>query len=172
MWTVRELFQVPKINEHSSSTEAATIGGSRFQRRQTGRNELAGPSQLLKGAVAAANGRRSSAGMPPDIHQFGDLRVEVSATKRVSLPGTPYLAGSALDLPSGIENVIRFAGVSLTDAIDMATLNPWELLNGPQHGRGLVPGAPADLVLFKWHDERKQLELTHTIAAGEVVLEA
>ncbi|NCO42166.1 MAG: hypothetical protein AUJ96_29970 [Armatimonadetes bacterium CG2_30_66_41] len=134
---------------------------------------------LVSDAVAAANGRRSSAngrrssaGMPPGVHQFGDLRVEVSETKRVSLPGTPYLAGSALDLPSGIENVIRFAGVSLTDAIDMATRNPWELLSGPEHGRGLVPGAPADLVLFKWHDEHKQLELTHTIAAGEVVFAA
>jgi N-acetylglucosamine-6-phosphate deacetylase len=120
---------------------------------------------LISDAVAAA-------GMPPGIHHFGDLRVEVSETKRVSLPGTPYLAGSALDLPSGIENVIRFAGVSLTDAIDMATLNPWELLSGPEHGRGLVPGAPADLVVFKWHDERKRLELSHTIAAGEVVFAA
>ena len=43
---------------------------------------------------------------------------------------------------------MRFAGVGLREAVDMASARPRELLGLPP--RRLAPGEPADLVLFDW----------------------
>ena len=43
---------------------------------------------------------------------------------RVSLPGTPYLAGSALTMNTAVQNSVRFAGVTLEEAAAMASSNP------------------------------------------------
>ena len=47
---------------------------------------------------------------------------------RVSLPGTPYLAGSAVTMDKAIQNTVRFVGVTLEDAIAMASSNAARLL--------------------------------------------
>ena len=75
--------------------------------------------------------------------------VEVGASGRVSLAGTPYLAGSSLSLCDALPNAMAFAGISLADAVDLATLNPARLL-GVEAERGrLLAGQPADLILFR-----------------------
>jgi len=43
---------------------------------------------------------------------------------RVSLRGTPYLAGSSLTLDRAIENTVRFTGLPIDDVIPMAATNP------------------------------------------------
>jgi adenine deaminase len=59
---------------------------------------------------------------------------------------------------------MRFAGVDLATAVEMATLNPLQLLGKP--GGGLRPGDRADLVLFHWQEDAAALEITATIAGG------
>ena len=49
---------------------------------------------------------------------------ELSADGRVSLPGTPYLAGSALTLDRAIANTVRFTGLPIDDVIPMASTIP------------------------------------------------
>ena len=49
----------------------------------------------------------------------------------------------------GVENLMRLAGLSLADAIRMATLNPARAGKVPARTQGLVPGAPADIVQFR-----------------------
>jgi N-acetylglucosamine-6-phosphate deacetylase len=74
-------------------------------------------SVLVTDAVAAA-------GCAPGPYTIGGVECELGADGRVSLPGTPYLAGSALTLDRAIANTARFTGLPLEQVIPMATTNP------------------------------------------------
>ena len=50
---------------------------------------------------------------------------------RLSLRGTPYLAGAVAALPVCVANAVRHAGVTLRDAVRMVTANPSRLLGLP-----------------------------------------
>jgi len=107
------------------------------------------------------------AGLPPGRYELMGGAVEVGASGRVSLAGTPYLAGSSLRLCDALPNAMAFAGISLAEAVDLASLNPARLL-GIAGDRGrLEVGQPADLILFGLNGA--ELRLAATVAAGEVV---
>ena len=72
---------------------------------------------LVTDAIAAA-------GQPPGRYTIGGVACDLDARGRVSLPGTPYLAGSALTLDRAIANTVRFAGASISEAMAMASTNP------------------------------------------------
>ncbi len=78
------------------------------------------------------------------------------------------LAGSAQMLLWGIEHVIRRGLASLSEAWDMSSTRPAELM-GLQARSGLAVGAPADLTLFDWDGDR--VELQETYKAGSLVYE-
>lgn len=90
----------------------------------------------------------SLAGMPPGRYRHWDQEFEVLPSGKITVAGTPFLAGSGAFTDVCLGNVIRFAGVSLAEAVDMAGARPRALLGLPP--RSLEPGAPADLVLFDW----------------------
>lgn len=93
----------------------------------------------------------SLAGMPPGkYHEWGS-DLEVLPSGKIVVAGTPYLAGSGHFTDVCVGNVIRFAGISLADAIDMSTIRPRQLLGLPVHT--LEVGQPANLVYFDWHPE-------------------
>jgi N-acetylglucosamine-6-phosphate deacetylase len=106
----------------------------------------------------------AAAAAPPGKYRLGEVLVEVGPDGYVRLPGTPYLAGSALTMDRAVENVTRFAGLSLDEAILLATRQPRRLF--PDLGAGLVPGARADLVVLR---EGPPLTVEATIVEGEVV---
>jgi N-acetylglucosamine-6-phosphate deacetylase len=109
------------------------------------------------------------AGLPPGRYEFLSHAVEVSPTGRVSLAGTPYLAGSSLMLCQALANVVAFAGVSLREAVEMATLNPVRLLGLEGRRGGLAVGQPADLLLFRLDEAARRIEVVAVVARGEVV---
>ena len=78
-----------------------------------------GPAQtiLVTDAVAAA-------GCAPGRYTIGGVTCELRADGRVSLPGTPYLAGSGLTLNRAIANTARFTGLSIDAVIPMASAIP------------------------------------------------
>jgi N-acetylglucosamine-6-phosphate deacetylase len=94
------------------------------------------PPATVKAMVRAKTPARSilvtdsiaAAGMPPGVYTLGGQRVELDATGRVASPGTPYLAGSALQLNVGIGNAVRFTGLPLEDVIPMASTRPADYL--------------------------------------------
>jgi N-acetylglucosamine-6-phosphate deacetylase len=90
----------------------------------------------------------SLAGLPPGRYREWEQDFEVRPEGRIVLAGTSYLAGSWAFTDQCIGNVIRFTGVSLAEAVDMAGARPRELLG--LESRPLEAGAPADLVLFEW----------------------
>ena len=42
----------------------------------------------------------------------------------MSLPGTPYLAGSSLTMDRAIANTVRFTGLSIDEVVPMASTIP------------------------------------------------
>src|SRR2546423_1416663 len=65
----------------------------------------------------------TAAGAPPGRYYLGDQAVALTADAPGVLAGTDRLAGSALRMDRGIDNLMRLAGLSLADAIRMATIN-------------------------------------------------
>jgi N-acetylglucosamine-6-phosphate deacetylase len=90
----------------------------------------------------------SLAGKPPGRYREWGSDLEVLPNGKIVVAGTPYLAGSGHFTDRCVSNVIRFAGVSLADAIEMATTRPRQLLGLPINT--IEAGQPADFVLFEW----------------------
>ena len=117
-------------------------------------------SILVTDAIAAA-------GCPPGRYQLGEVAVEVTPHGRVCLPGTPYLAGSALEMHEAIAKTVRFSDATLAEALRMATANPAALLGlSNTHGQ-LAVGRAANAVLLRWQDEA--LEVVATVCGGTMV---
>jgi len=78
-----------------------------------------GPARtiLVTDAVAAA-------GCAPGRYTIGAVICELGENGRVSLPGTPYLAGSGLTMDRAIANAVRFTGLSIDAVIPMASTHP------------------------------------------------
>jgi len=72
---------------------------------------------LITDAIAAAGGAAGP-------YTIGPVDCVLGADGRVSLPGTPYLAGSSLTLDRAIANTVRFTGLSIDDVIPMASTTP------------------------------------------------
>ena len=115
---------------------------------------------LISDAVALA-------GMEPGIYEFAGKSVELTPDRCVRLVGTEYLAGSAIELARGIENSVRFAGISLEEAVSLATLQPMRLLNAEQH-----VGAKTNFILFEWDALHYEIYLIATIMGGTLVYHA
>lgn len=89
----------------------------------------------------------AQAGLPPGRYQGGLCDVELLPDGRLVVAGqSEYLAGATSPLGVGVANVMAFAGLSLPEALSMASSHPAELL-GIEPGR-LEPGGLADLILF------------------------
>ena len=91
---------------------------------------------LVSDAIAAA-------GCEPGEYAIGGVRCALDADGRVSLPGTPYLAGSSLTLDRAVANTVRFTGLSIDEVAPMASTIP----------AALVGMSPAGTVDAEW-DER------------------
>ncbi len=86
----------------------------------------------------------SATGMPDGNYQLGPIQVSVKQG-RCTMDGK--LAGSVLTMDRAVRNVTRFAGWSLQDAVQAATLNPARAVGLKQCGV-VAPGAEANLVLM------------------------
>jgi N-acetylglucosamine-6-phosphate deacetylase len=111
-----------------------------------------------------------AAGMPTGRYFLGDTEVELTESGRVVLPGTPYLAGSAADMPTAIANAVALGGVSFVDAVTMASLQPARLMFGDQPAWSCEPGEPANLVELDWHPGRGRIEIRQVVAGGLAVV--
>jgi len=119
-------------------------------------------SILVSDAIAAA-------GKPAGHYRLGNVEVEVTPARRVNLPGTPYLAGSVLEMHEAIAKTVRFSDATLDDALLMASANPAELLGAADQFGAIKVGRRADLVLFQWDDENSKFDVAATIINGGAV---
>lgn len=119
-------------------------------------------SILVTDAIAAA-------GCAPGKYKLGNVEVEVTEAGRVCLPGTPYLAGSALEMHDAIGKTVAYSAAALEDVLRMASANPAKLLGLDGKFGTIEVGRRADLVLFEWDEQAMALSVVATIVNGEIV---
>ncbi len=108
------------------------------------------------------------ADMPPGRYEGADGQpLDKLANGRVQLADTPYLAGAALPLLRGVENAVRYAGLTLNEAAQLASTNPMRFLNGGSSA--LEAGAPANLTIIEWDAQNAQARVLETVLNGETV---
>src|SRR6202162_4729511 len=105
------------------------------------------------------------AGCTPGPYKLGEVDVELHSDGSVRLLGGTRLAGSALRMDRALENVIRLAGLSLREAISLATRNPARVGRIASRQRGLNPGERADLVRFRYAPDTHEIEVLETFLA-------
>jgi N-acetylglucosamine-6-phosphate deacetylase len=120
------------------------------------------PESLLRVALRAKGIERSvlitdavaPAMSAPGPYRLGAVEIELRPDGRVTMRGGERLAGSSLRMDAAIGNVMRLGGVSLSEAVTMATRNPARVGRLGGRMRGLEPGDRADLVRFVLEDGR------------------
>jgi N-acetylglucosamine-6-phosphate deacetylase len=138
------------------------------------------PASFLKVALRAKSVARSvlvtdaaaPAGCPPGRYQLGEQAVDLTPDNRVMLVGQERLAGSALRMDRGVENLMRIAGLSLADAVTMATTNAARAGRLPGRTAGLAAGDRADLIEYRFNQSDLSIAIQSTYVSGEKVFEA
>jgi N-acetylglucosamine-6-phosphate deacetylase len=138
------------------------------------------PPSYVKAAMRAKGIERSllvtdasaPAGADPGLYTVGEQKIELTPDNRVLLSGEDKLAGSALRMHNGVENLMRIAGLSLDAAITMATINPAKA--GGIFGRENALGAcdKAELVLFDFSVEQMKITVRETWLNGKRVFQS
>ena len=105
----------------------------------------------------------------PGRYTLGEQEVDLTADGRVVLAGQERLAGSALRMDRGIANLVRLVGISLADAVRLATVNPARAARFSPDTASLATGAAADLVQFRFDPAPASLEIISTWLAGRQV---
>ena len=133
------------------------------------------PPSFLKVALRAKTVARAvlvtdaaaPAGCPPGRYQLGEQAVVLTEDNRVMLVGQERLAGSALRMDRGVENLMRIAGLSLADAVSMATTNAARAGRVPARTLGLSPGERADLIQFSFNPADLSISIQSTYISGQ-----
>jgi N-acetylglucosamine-6-phosphate deacetylase len=134
------------------------------------------PAPFLKVALRAKGVARSvlvtdavaPAGCEPGRYKLGEQDVELLPDDRVVLAGQTRLAGAALRMHHGVETLMRLGGLSLADAVSLATVNPARAAGIEGRQRGIEQGERADLVEFHC-STGGGIEIEKTYLAGELV---
>lgn len=104
-------------------------------------------------------------GLPPGLYEqpIGG-RVALTADGRLGVAGTPFLAGAVRPLADCVAQATTMGGITLADALRLATVNPGRFTGY----RGVIRvGAPADLIRFRWAPGAATLALEAVFARGE-----
>jgi N-acetylglucosamine-6-phosphate deacetylase len=112
------------------------------------------------------------AGCAPGDYMLGEVAVTLHPGDRVTLRGGDRLAGAALKMHDGIGRAVRLGGISLRDAVTMATTNAARVGRISGRWRGLQAGERGDLVEFDFDDATHQVTLRRVWMSGEPVYAA
>ena len=109
------------------------------------------------------------AGMPSGHYNFAGQPVELKDDHSIRLIGTEYLAGSAIKLARGVENSVKYACITLENAISLATMQPLRLLGIEKEVDLQNHSSAQDLIIFQWDSKKCKMDLEMTILEGKVV---
>lgn len=104
-----------------------------------------GGLRLVTDAIAAA-------GMPDGDAMLGGARVAVLGG-RATLPASETIAGSTLTMDQALANAVEWLGVTVEQAVAMASVNPARLLGLDDRKGAIAAGYDADLAVL---DEDRQ----------------
>jgi N-acetylglucosamine-6-phosphate deacetylase len=94
----------------------------------------------------------------PGLYMLGEVEVELHDDESVRMVGGTRLAGSSLRMDRGVGNLMKLAGLTLAEAVTMATTNAARAGRVGGRIRGLQPGSRADVVKFRLGDRVEVLE--------------
>ncbi len=114
----------------------------------------------------------SPAGCKPGRYYQGEQAVDLTEDYHVVLAGQNRLAGSALSMDRGVENLMKFAGMNLAEAVRLATTNAAKAGAVPGRAKGLEAGERADFVLFRFDPATHHIRVAETWVSGEKVYSA
>jgi len=100
----------------------------------------------------------AATGMPDGVYRLGPF--EFTVTGGVCRNAEGRLAGSTLTLDRAVRHLVSL-GISLREAVQMATLNPANRLGLAGKKGVIAPGADADLVLLN-----EKLEVAGVMTRG------
>jgi N-acetylglucosamine-6-phosphate deacetylase len=105
-------------------------------------------------------------GMSPGRYMFMGSEIEMTDDGLIKNPVLNCLAGASFPIRRGVENMMKFIGCSLTEAINLASKNVARICNLPDRGQ-IEPGKRADLVLFE--TEGNTIIIKKTVVKGRIV---
>jgi N-acetylglucosamine-6-phosphate deacetylase len=117
--------------------------------------------RVAPGRIALVTDAIAGAGIGDGTYALGETEIVVADDVVRREDGV--LAGSALTMPQAVRNLVEI-GVPLEQALAAASTVPARVLGRPELGR-LVPGGPADIVVFD-----DGLEVVQTIVGGETLV--
>jgi N-acetylglucosamine-6-phosphate deacetylase len=120
---------------------------------------------LITDAVAPA-------GCEPGPYKLGEVDVILHAEGKVTLRDGQRLAGSSLHMDRGVENLMRLCGLTLAEAVALATRNPARVGRVAGRQRGLAVGERADVVEFDYEGVSGRIRVRRTWLDGELVYQA
>jgi N-acetylglucosamine-6-phosphate deacetylase len=112
------------------------------------------------------------AGLPPGRYKTELCELDILPSGKLVIAGQDrLLAAASAPLGVGISNVMKFAGIDLKTAIEMASTPPAKLLR--LEDVGLNVGAVANLTLFDMaEDASRTITVRETVVRGEAVFSA
>jgi N-acetylglucosamine-6-phosphate deacetylase len=117
----------------------------------------------VESVVLVTDAMRAAA-MPDGVYRLGGLTARVQDGVARLPDGS--LAGSALTMDAAVRNMVRLVGVSLPEAVAMASRNPARV-HGLDHRKGAVaPGRDADLVVLD-----RDLRVVLTMVGGRIAFD-
>lgn len=127
--------------------------GLRLAVRQKGKDKVC----LITDSIKAV-------GLGDGAYRMGSLEIVVKGNES-RLKENGCLAGSVLTLNRAVKNIIDWAGVSISEGINMASLNPARLLGVDEEMGSIQKGKYANLAVFD-----KEFRVVDTILRGRSVL--
>lgn len=115
------------------------------------------------------------AGCSVGVTQWGEMSVEVHQDGHISLAGTPFLAGAGHLLNHNISHAVRSGALSLIEAISCCTTGVLPLVSPEAYSWSPEPHGEHDFldrVYCTVHHDSQDLEITHAIRGGALVLQS
>ncbi len=115
--------------------------------------------------VAIISDASYAAGCPPGCYDDGLIRTTVHPKGfAYATDGGGYLAGSVIALQDAVRVAVRKGGITLRDAVEMATLTPARILGVEKRKGRIAVGCDADLVVMN-----RDLKVRQVIRVGRLV---
>lgn len=129
--------------------------------------------------VSLVTDAMSAAGLGAGRYSLGglDTVVEADVPKEFEIPGEEKnyvaklltrdsFAGSVATMNRLVRNMVKLVGLSIQDAVKMATINPAKVIGVDREKGSLAKGKDADMVIFD-----KDISVVMTVVRGKVIYE-
>ena len=98
------------------------------------------------------------------------MEIELLPSGQVVTLDRRCMAGSVLTMDRAVTTFLKYADVTLGEAIRAATTNPAKVLGSSGVCSKIAVGQPANLILFRYGSE--SLDIETVISSGEIVYAA